>query len=154
MLSCDHIARNAQIVRTSSLSRPPTHILPVTSPTKPAGPVARTARLTFAHPMQQLRTDHTPQRTHTPTTTQLLNNMLATCVQMRNSMLAMGACERVKKIARVYPVEVANSAIMQELLGVIKDDPASALSGAVMQVGRIGRTGHLCRGCVCGGVCG
>ncbi len=54
---------------------------------------------------------------------------------MRNSMLAMGACERVKKIARAYPVEVANSAIMQQLLGVIKDDPASALSGAVMQVG-------------------
>jgi hypothetical protein len=52
---------------------------------------------------------------------------------MRNSMLAMGACERVKKIARGYPTEVANSAIMDELVVILKDGPATALGGSVMQ---------------------
>lgn len=52
---------------------------------------------------------------------------------MRNSMLAMGACERVKKIARGYPVEVANSAIMVELIAILKDSPATNLAGSVMQ---------------------
>ncbi|GFR40972.1 hypothetical protein Agub_g1637 [Astrephomene gubernaculifera] len=55
------------------------------------------------------------------------------CLKMKSSMLAMGACERVKKIARVYPVEVANSAIMEELVGCLKEGPATALAGAVMQ---------------------
>ncbi|GIL42852.1 hypothetical protein Vafri_704 [Volvox africanus] len=55
------------------------------------------------------------------------------CLKMRNSMLAMGACERVKKIARGYPVEVANSNIMDELVAILKDGPATALAGSVMQ---------------------
>ncbi|KAG2442613.1 hypothetical protein HXX76_002698 [Chlamydomonas incerta] len=55
------------------------------------------------------------------------------CLKMKNSMLAMGACERVKKIARVYPMEVANSAIMDQLTDILKDGPATALAGNVMQ---------------------
>ncbi|KAG2499900.1 hypothetical protein HYH03_002188 [Edaphochlamys debaryana] len=55
------------------------------------------------------------------------------CLKMKGSMLAMGACERVKKIARVYPVEIANSAIMQELIAILKDNAATALAGSVMQ---------------------
>ncbi|KAG2448384.1 hypothetical protein HYH02_006966 [Chlamydomonas schloesseri] len=55
------------------------------------------------------------------------------CLKMKNSMLAMGACERVKKITRVYPLEVANCAIMDELIDILKEGPATPLAGSVMQ---------------------
>lgn len=51
---------------------------------------------------------------------------------MKSSMLAMGACERVKKIVRVYPVEVANSAILTELIAILTENPMSPLAGSSM----------------------
>ncbi|KXZ56806.1 hypothetical protein GPECTOR_1g726 [Gonium pectorale] len=55
------------------------------------------------------------------------------CLKMRGSMLAMGACERVKKIARAYPVETAGSAIMEQLIAILLDSAGSALAGGVLQ---------------------
>lgn len=55
------------------------------------------------------------------------------CLKMKSSMLAMGACERVKKIVRAYPVEVANSAILTELIAILLDGPCTPLGGSALQ---------------------
>lgn len=44
-------------------------------------------------------------------------------LQVRTSMLAMGACERIKKLARAWPTEVIASPILNELVQVLLDGP-------------------------------
>ncbi len=47
-------------------------------------------------------------------------------------MLAMGVCERIKKIARAFPKIIICSPILPALIAVIKEGPWSPLSGAAM----------------------
>lgn len=47
-------------------------------------------------------------------------------------MLAIGACERVKKIARLYPRELSGSPILAELVKIISEAPGTPLGGAAM----------------------
>mmetsp|Transcript_12423 Transcript_12423/g.26835 ORF Transcript_12423/g.26835 Transcript_12423/m.26835 type:complete len:380 (+) Transcript_12423:336-1475(+) len=53
-------------------------------------------------------------------------------LKVKTSMLAMGACERIKKTAKVYPMEIIQSPILAELITIIKDGPATPLAGASM----------------------
>lgn len=52
--------------------------------------------------------------------------------QVKTSMLAIGACERVKKIARMYPRELSGSPILAELVKIISEAPGTPLGGAAM----------------------
>lgn len=52
--------------------------------------------------------------------------------QVKTSMLAIGACERVKKIARMYPRELSGSPILTELVKIISEAPGTPLGGAAM----------------------
>ena len=56
----------------------------------------------------------------------------ACLMQVKTSMLAMGAVERVKRIAREWPKEMAESIVLPELILTIKEEPHSLLSGACM----------------------
>lgn len=47
-------------------------------------------------------------------------------------MLAIGACERVKKMAKSFPSEIIDSPILSELIGIIKEGPGTPLAGAAM----------------------
>jgi hypothetical protein len=47
-------------------------------------------------------------------------------------MLALGACDRIKKIARAHPGTIISSPILPELLQIIKDGPATPLAGGAM----------------------
>jgi hypothetical protein len=47
-------------------------------------------------------------------------------------MLALGACDRVRKIAREWPRDLAESPVLTELIITVKDDPLSQLSGSCM----------------------
>lgn len=47
-------------------------------------------------------------------------------------MLAIGACERVKKIARLYPRELSGSPILAELVKIISEAPGTPLGSAAM----------------------
>lgn len=47
-------------------------------------------------------------------------------------MLALGACERIKRTARVYPKLIADSPLLPELVHIIFDGPESPLAGASM----------------------
>jgi hypothetical protein len=47
-------------------------------------------------------------------------------------MLALGACERIKKLARVYPSDVIQSPILDELIHIVDDGPGTQLSNAAM----------------------
>ena len=53
-------------------------------------------------------------------------------LQVKTSMLALGACERIRRTARVYPTLVAASALLPELVHIILDAPESPLAGAAM----------------------
>ncbi|EFJ51935.1 hypothetical protein VOLCADRAFT_116143, partial [Volvox carteri f. nagariensis] len=105
------------------------------TPSKPRNALAAT-------PPGKKENEHTSIVVHSEASADLLRaekpeervvHEIVGCLKMRTSMLAMGACERVKKIARGYPVEVANSAIMDELVAILKDGPDTALAGSVMQ---------------------
>jgi hypothetical protein len=49
-------------------------------------------------------------------------------------MLALGACERIKRTARVYPKMISDSPLLPELVHIILDGPESPLAGASMSV--------------------
>lgn len=52
--------------------------------------------------------------------------------QVRASMLALGACERVKRIARWHPLDIVRSPVVGELVAIISDDPSTPLAGMAM----------------------
>ena len=52
--------------------------------------------------------------------------------QVKTSQLAMGACERVKKLAHVYPQIVLSSPILPELVQILKDGPGMPLGNAAL----------------------
>lgn len=63
---------------------------------------------------------------------QRCRHLLLTWLQVKTSMLAVGACERVKKIGRSHPRDILNSPILPELISIIADGPGTPLAGAAM----------------------
>lgn len=53
-------------------------------------------------------------------------------LKVKTSMLALGACDRVKKISREYPKDIATSTVLTELINNVRDDPLTPLAGACM----------------------
>ena len=52
--------------------------------------------------------------------------------QVKTSMLAIGACERIRKLSRAHPHEVCQSAILPELVKILHDGPLMPLAAAVL----------------------
>ncbi|KAF5836324.1 hypothetical protein DUNSADRAFT_6051 [Dunaliella salina] len=59
-------------------------------------------------------------------------NEILSLLKVKTSMLALGACERVKKLAKAHPVDVIRSPILKELLTILKDGPATPLAGGAI----------------------
>ncbi|GAX80535.1 hypothetical protein CEUSTIGMA_g7973.t1 [Chlamydomonas eustigma] len=62
---------------------------------------------------------------------QQIQEMHAT-LKVKTSMMAVGACERVKKFARVFPKDIAESPILSELINIVVEGPMTPLAGAAM----------------------
>ncbi len=52
--------------------------------------------------------------------------------QVKTSMLAMGACERIRKLSKAHPHEVCTSPILPEMIKILEDGPLMPLAGAVL----------------------
>lgn len=68
-------------------------------------------------------------RAHMRTT---LTSTARASTQVRNSMLAQGACERVKKLSKAYPAEIVASPILDELVKILEDGPGTPLALGAM----------------------
>mmetsp|Transcript_12951 Transcript_12951/g.23035 ORF Transcript_12951/g.23035 Transcript_12951/m.23035 type:complete len:285 (-) Transcript_12951:1549-2403(-) len=53
---------------------------------------------------------------------------IVSCLKVKSSMLAHGACERVKKIAKMYTKELVITPILPELVNIVKDGPGTPLA--------------------------
>ncbi|MEW5299413.1 MAG: hypothetical protein WDW36_002431 [Sanguina aurantia] len=54
------------------------------------------------------------------------------CLKIPGSMLALGACDRVKRISKAHPQDIANSPIIKELLEILSENSDSALAASAM----------------------
>ncbi|KAL6748166.1 hypothetical protein V8C86DRAFT_2885561 [Haematococcus lacustris] len=53
-------------------------------------------------------------------------------LKVKTSMLALGACERIKKLAKAHPIDIINSPILPELIHIVEEGPGTPLASAAM----------------------
>ncbi|KAJ9508624.1 hypothetical protein QJQ45_027906 [Haematococcus lacustris] len=53
-------------------------------------------------------------------------------LKVKTSMLALGACERIKKLAKAHPLDIINSPILPELIHIVEEGPGTPLASAAM----------------------
>eukprot|EP00798_Chlamydomonas_sp_ICE-L_P017961 gene17961-24366_t len=79
------------------------------------------------------------QKVDKPTNSQIME--MCGMLKVRSSMLALGACERVKKIARHHNNDIAYSSILPELVNIVSENPDTPLAaGAISALCTIAMT--------------